>query len=121
MDVTVMEYLLALAREGSLTKAAEPFFISPSALSQRLAREEKEVSFPLFRRENGRFLPTREGAVYLRYAQEILTVKQETYQQIARLSSRAVSLRIASSPPVFPDGFRGTPSTAAKRVSGCPL
>ena len=38
MDVTVMEYLLALAREGSLTKAAEPFFISPSALSQRLAR-----------------------------------------------------------------------------------
>ena len=36
MNTTRFEYMLALERLGSITKAAEEFLISPSAISQCL-------------------------------------------------------------------------------------
>lgn len=101
MDITVLEYMLELAKEGNLTRAASRFFISPSALSQRLAREEAETGCTLFCRKNGAFRPTPEGEIYLRYAREILDTKKETYQQISKLSSHFFALRIVSSYQFF--------------------
>ncbi len=101
MDVTVMEYMLKLAEEKNLTRAAEHFYISPSALSQRLAREEEETGCILFERKDGGFVPTRKGEIYLRYAREIVAAKEETYQQIAKLSSHFFALRIVSSYQFF--------------------
>ena len=97
MDVTIFEYLLALAETGSLTGAAKKFFISPSALSQRLSREEQELNCILFQRKGGRFIPTKEGEIYLKYAREALQVRDDTYLQLKRLVSGRPSLRIASS------------------------
>ena len=101
MDVTIFEYLLALAETGSLTGAAKKFFISPSALSQRLSREEQELNCILFQRKGGRFIPTKEGEIYLKYAREALQVRDDTYLQLKRLVSGRPSLIIASSHPLF--------------------
>ena len=88
MDVTIFEYLLALAETGSLTGAAKKFFISPSALSQRLSREEQELNCILFSAERGAaFIPTKEGEIYLKYAREALQVRDDTYLQLKRLVS----------------------------------
>ncbi|HIZ79496.1 MAG TPA: LysR family transcriptional regulator [Candidatus Lachnoclostridium stercorigallinarum] len=97
MDITILEYLIALEETGSLTRAAEKFFISPSALSQRLSREEQETGCTLFRRKDGQFIPTESGKIYLRYAREALRIREETYRRIRRLSSRPAALRIAAS------------------------
>lgn len=101
MDVTIFEYLLALAETGSLTGAAKKFFISPSALSQRLSREEQELNCILFQRKGGRFIPTKEGEIYLKYAREALHVRDDTYLHLKRLVSGRPSLRIASSHQLF--------------------
>mgnify|MGYP005797595851 FL=1 len=92
MDITILEYLIALEETGSLTRAAEKFFISPSALSQRLSREEQETGCTLFRRKDGQFIPTESGKIYLRYAREALRIREETYRRIRRLSSRPAAL-----------------------------
>lgn len=102
MDVTGLEYLLALEEEKGLTRAAEKLSISPSALSQRLAGQERELGFPLFQKGNGGFLPTEQGAVYLKYAREMVRVREETYRQIEKLARRRPTLRIISSYQVFP-------------------
>lgn len=53
--------MLALECQGSITKAAEQFFISPSAMSQCLKTEEKQLNCHLFERKNGKMIPTQEG------------------------------------------------------------
>lgn len=108
MDVTLLEYLTALAETGSLTKAARQFFISPSALSQRLSREEQELGCALFVRRGGRFIPTEAGEIFLRYAREALQVRDDTYRRLDLLTSRRASLRIVSSHQLF--------SGAAKQI-----
>ena len=43
MDVRVLEYLMMIEQEKSISKAAEKVHISQSALSQCLAKIEKEL------------------------------------------------------------------------------
>lgn len=43
MDLRELEYIVALAEERSLTKAANRLFITPSALTQQVLRLEKEL------------------------------------------------------------------------------
>ena len=44
MNTNNYEYMLAIAREGTILKAAEKLNISQSALSQALAKEEDRKS-----------------------------------------------------------------------------
>ena len=48
MDTKQIEYIIKIADEGSITRAAEKLFITQSALSQQLQKLEKELGAPLF-------------------------------------------------------------------------
>ena len=52
MNLKELEYVVAIADEKSLTKAAERLFITPSALTQQVLRLENELHAPLFIRSN---------------------------------------------------------------------
>ena len=64
------QILLAIniAREKSITKAAEMMFISQPNASIMLKSLEKELGFPLFRRQAGNIVLTEEGAEFVDYA-----------------------------------------------------
>ena len=64
------QILLAIniAREKSITKAAEMMFISQPNASIMLKSLEKELGFPLFRRHAGNIVLTEEGAEFVDYA-----------------------------------------------------
>ena len=79
MDTKLIEYMIKIADEGSITKAAEKLFITQSALSQQLQKLEKEVGTPLFIRNKAAWAPTPEGQIYLENAREMLRIKQKTY------------------------------------------
>lgn len=51
MDTKILEYVIAIAEEKSLSKAAERLYLSQPALSQRLKKLEDELGTPLFLRE----------------------------------------------------------------------
>ena len=45
MDTKILEYVIAIAEEKSLSKAAERLYLSQPALSQRLKKLEDELWF----------------------------------------------------------------------------
>ena len=54
MDIKNPEYILEIARQQSVTRAAQKLFITQSTLSQYLLKLESELNTPLFIREIGR-------------------------------------------------------------------
>lgn len=88
METKQLEYMIKIADEGSITRAAARLFISQSALSQQLQKLEAELGAPLFRRSKSDWTPTPEGQIYLDNAREMLRIKQKTYTLIADMANR---------------------------------
>lgn len=50
MDLKQLEYMVKIAKEKNITKAAKKLFITQSALNQQLLKLEKDLGAPLFYR-----------------------------------------------------------------------
>jgi len=86
MDLKQLEYVVAIADYGNITKAAEALFITPSGLNQQLNRLEKELNVQLFNRSTRHLHPTQAGRIYIEHSREILKIKRDTYAQIQDLT-----------------------------------
>ena len=62
---------LAVAREKSITKAADSLFISQPTASSSLKKLETEIGYRIFQRERGGVLITDEGKLFLEQAVNI--------------------------------------------------
>ena len=82
MNLKELEYIVKIADEHSLTRAAERLGITSSALNQQLLRLERELGLPLFFRARSGWQPTLAGEVYLDTAREMLQMKQITYHRL---------------------------------------
>lgn len=82
MTISDYEYLLTIAEERNIRRAAERCAITPSALTQKIKVIEAEVGAELFLRSNAGCVPTESGQIFLQSAKEILTIRRATEQQI---------------------------------------
>lgn len=80
MDTKQMEYILKIAEERNITRAAEKLHITQPALNQQLLRLERSLGVPLFYRSRTDCRPTEAGEIYLENARKILMIKQDTYR-----------------------------------------
>ncbi|HJC46651.1 MAG TPA: LysR family transcriptional regulator [Candidatus Lachnoclostridium pullistercoris] len=87
MDLRQLEYIVKIAEENNITRAAEKLFITQSALNQQLLRLEKELGTPLFYRSRTNWRPTEAGMVYLENARKILQIKHQTYSIISDMAA----------------------------------
>lgn len=81
-----------LAEEGSFTKAAARLEISQPAVSQNIAELEKILSRTLFERQRGSVLLTREGEVFLKYAEAILASYREAEMAFSKIAPSVVKV-----------------------------
>ena len=81
-----------LAEEGSFTKAAARLDISQPAVSQNIAELEKILCRTLFERQRGSVSLTREGEVFMKYAESILASYSEAEMAFARISPSVVKI-----------------------------
>lgn len=106
MDTRLIEHILKIAEEKSITKAAEKLYLTQSALNQQLLHLEHELGTPLFKRSKTNWGPTRAGEIYLEGAREMLRVKQNTYSQISDLTHGYTgTIRVGMTPVRGPDMF----------------
>lgn len=89
MDLHLLQYVVEIANEGSISKAAQKLFISQPTLSIYLKKLENELGTPLFTRSHNLLTPTQAGEMYLDTARAMLQMKSTLYSRIGALTSYA--------------------------------
>jgi len=84
------EYFLTVAREGSISKAAEKLYLSQPYLSQCISRLEQELGMKLFDRSHSPLTLTEAGRLYQSYLESVgnLTGKLESQLKELKTDSR---------------------------------
>lgn len=72
LNLWSLEYLLEVAKTGSISRAAQNLFLSQPHLSNTIKSVEKELGTPLFRRSAKGMALTEEGVAFIREARKIL-------------------------------------------------
>lgn len=78
MELRVLNYFLAVAREENFTKAAAQLHVTQPTLSRQIAQLEEELGVELFVRSNHNIILTEDGMILKRRAQEILFLADKT-------------------------------------------
>jgi LysR family transcriptional activator of nhaA len=78
-----LQYFYAVAKEGSVTRAAESMHVTPQTVSGQLATFEEYIGAPLFERHGKRLEPNSLGQVALRYADDIFNLGSELSRTLA--------------------------------------
>ncbi|HIS49402.1 MAG TPA: LysR family transcriptional regulator [Candidatus Gallacutalibacter pullistercoris] len=78
MELRVLRYFLAVAREGKITAAAEKLHITQPTLSKQLMELEDELGKKLFDRGKRKITLTEEGLFLQKRAQEIVELADKT-------------------------------------------
>lgn len=78
MELRVLNYFLAVAREENITKAAQMLHISQPTLSRQMMQLEEELGVKLFARSNHNIVLTEDGLLLKRRAQELIALADKT-------------------------------------------
>ena len=84
MDIRLMQYYLAVVREGTISAAAEALHVSQPALSRQMKDLEEELGVTLFERGSRRITLTEEGMILRRRAEEMLRLMQLTEAELTQ-------------------------------------
>lgn len=95
MDFAALAVFRTVAREQSITRAAELLGRVPSNVTTRIQQIEEAVGVPLFLRERKGMTLTAAGRTYLDYADRILNLADEAIQVVNPAGPAGV-LRIGS-------------------------
>ena len=78
MELRVLRYYLAVAREENITRAAEILHITQPTLSRQMAELEAELNTKLFDRTNRKIVLTEAGMLLRRRAEELVSLAEKT-------------------------------------------
>lgn len=90
MELRVLQYFLTVAREQSVSGAAEYLHLTQPTLSRQLKDLEEELGKQLFIRGNRKITLTDEGMILRKRAEEILKLVQKTEHEIT-LNDKSVA------------------------------
>lgn len=82
MEIRVLEYFLTVAREGSISSAAEVLHITQPTLSRQLKNLEEEFGKVLFIRGKRNITLTEDGLMFQQRAQEIIDLVKKVENQM---------------------------------------
>jgi DNA-binding transcriptional LysR family regulator len=85
MDISQLEVFLAVAREGSFSRAADKLYRTQSAVSQAIRKLEVEIGEALFDRSSRDGLLTDAGRVLQEYAERLLNLRDNAKEALSEL------------------------------------
>ena len=88
MDIRLMQYYLAVVREGNISAAAEALHVSQPALSRQMKDLEAELGVTLFNRGSRRISLTEEGMILRKRAEEMVRLMQLAESEINQARSK---------------------------------
>lgn len=91
MEIRVLRYFLAVAQEGSVTRAARALHLTQPTLSRQIRELEEELGQTLFSRGGHELSLTREGLLLRQRAEEIVGLAEITEKEFRSLGEKTVS------------------------------
>jgi DNA-binding transcriptional LysR family regulator len=85
-----IEYVLTIAREGSITAASRKLYVSQPSLSQTIKLIERNLGAEIFNRRTEPISMTPAGEMYIEAAQKVLAIEEALRQEIGRMNRDAV-------------------------------
>ena len=86
MEIRVLKYFLAVAREGSITGAANSLHLTQPTLTRQLQELEKELKQKLLVRGKHKITLTPEGMILRKRAEEIVDMVEKTEAEFLSIS-----------------------------------
>ena len=102
LNMTQVLYVLAVAEHRNFSRAAESLFVSQPALSQQVAKLEKELGYPIFRRTPQGIFLTEQGEAFCKDARTTADAWQRLAQNASRRTRR---LRVGMGSRVYSNGL----------------
>ncbi len=96
MELRVLRYFLAVAREENITKAAALLHLTQPTLSRQLMQLEEELGVQLFHRSRYHIILTDEGMLLRRRAQELVELAEKTAQEFRKVPELRGEISIGS-------------------------
>lgn len=100
MEIRVLRYFLEIARESSMSRAAEILHVSQPTLSKQMKELESELGKKLFHRGSTSVSLTDEGMLLRKRAEDILTMVDKTtseFQELDNITGGEVHIGCAES------------------------
>jgi DNA-binding transcriptional LysR family regulator len=85
MELSQLDVFLAVAREGTFSRAAAKLFRTQSAISQSIRKLEAEIGEPLFDRSSRDGLLTDAGRVLQEYGERLLNLRDSAQEALIEL------------------------------------
>lgn len=99
MNWNQLQYVLMIAQEKNITKAAQKLYLSQPSLSMSLKNLEEELGVEIFERKKGVLELTYAGELFCHWAEDSLRSKQILSDQLSDISSNARhKIRLGISP-----------------------
>ncbi len=86
MEIRVLKYFLSVAREGSITRAANSLHLTQPTLTRQLQDLERELKQKLFIRGKQHITLTPEGLILQKRAQEIVDMVEKTQAEFQSIT-----------------------------------
>ncbi|SET72340.1 DNA-binding transcriptional regulator, LysR family [[Clostridium] aminophilum] len=80
------EYVYAVYKEKSFSKAAQKLYISQPALSTAIKKVEKKIGKPIFDRSTNPISLTPSGEIYIEAIEKLFSLEQNTVNQLNNLN-----------------------------------
>lgn len=87
MELRVLRYFLTIAREGSITNAANVLHVTQPTLSRQIHDLEEELGQRLFVRGSRNMRLTAEGMILRKRAEEIISMVDKTEAEFSSMSN----------------------------------
>jgi len=91
IELKTIKIMLTIEQEGSFAKAAKTLYITQPALTQYIKRIESVLSFPLYKRENGKCLPTEPTKILLEEGKLVLEQYNSMLEKMENMSNSKIT------------------------------
>lgn len=87
MDYRTLKYIITVAEERNISKAAQKLYLSQPSLSHCILKQERQLGIELFDRSKHPLRLTYAGERYIAAAQQILNVKEQLEKEMKDIAN----------------------------------
>ena len=99
LELRHLQYLTAIAEEGTLSAAAEKLHVTQPALTRAVQRLEQDVGLTLFNRAKNRVTLNEAGVYAVAYAKDVLEAAERMEASLERYRRSLTTLTVGSCAP----------------------